>query len=142
MKTLGFGLKSLKRDPEWARKHNIDPYNQTAGSVVGDPKSVKPEEDAVSMRAKKGEIDASNSIFSQENLSRINKFKPEEDFQSKLSKLDNNKNIDIFSMMNKFDKSQSLQGANTLENDPLGINMANNEELLQKKLGKKLNILM
>lgn len=143
MKTLGFGLKSLLKDPRWAMKHNIDPNNQTAGSVVGNPKPNK-EEENVFNRAKMGEIDGSNNIFAQNN--KINKFQPQQNLEEKLSGLDNNnKNADIFSLMNKFDENHKiLAGSNAVQASPEMEQMNNlsNEEELKKKLGKKLNIMM
>lgn len=143
MKTLGFGLKSLLKDPRWAMKHNIDPNNQTAGSVVGNPKTNK-EEESVFNRAKMGEIDGSNNIFAQNN--KINKFQPQQNLEEKLSGLDNNnKNADIFSLMNKFDENHKiLAGSNAIQASPEMEQMNNlsNEEELKKKLGKKLNIMM
>ncbi len=143
MKTLGFGLKSLLKDPRWAMKHNIDPNNQTAGSVVGNPKPNK-EEENVFNRAKMGEIDGSNNIFAQNN--KINKFQPQQNLEEKLSGLDNNnKNADIFSLMNKFDENHKiLAGSNAIQASPEMEQMNNlsNEEELKKKLGKKLNIMM
>lgn len=143
MKTLGFGLKSLLKDPRWAMKHNIDPNNQTAGSVVGNPKPNK-EEENVFNRAKMGEIDGSNNIFAQNN--KINKFQPQQNLEEKLSGLDNNnKNADIFSLMKKFDENHKiLAGSNAIQASPEMEQMNNlsNEEELKKKLGKKLNIMM
>lgn len=143
MKTLGFGLKSLLKDPRWAMKHNIDPNNQTAGSVVGNPKPNK-EEENVFNRAKMGEIDGSNNIFAQNN--KINKFQPQQNLEEKLNGLDNNnKNADIFSLMNKFDENHKiLAGSNAIQASPEMEQMNNlsNEEELKKKLGKKLNIMM
>lgn len=143
MKTLGFGLKSLLKDPRWAMKHNIDPNNQTAGSVVGNPKPNK-EEENVFNRAKMGEVDGSNNIFAQNN--KINKFQPQQNLEEKLSGLDNNnKNADIFSLMNKFDENHKiLAGSNAIQASPEMEQMNNlsNEEELKKKLGKKLNIMM
>lgn len=143
MKTLGFGLKSLLKDPRWAMKHNIDPNNQTAGSVVGNPKPNK-EEENVFNRAKMGEVDGSNNIFAQNN--KINKFQPQQNLEEKLSGLDNNnKNADIFSLMNKFDENHKiLAGSNAIQASPEMDQMNNlsNEEELKKKLGKKLNIMM
>lgn len=143
MKTLGFGLKSLLKDPRWAMKHNIDPNNQTAGSVVGNPKPNK-EEENVFNRAKMGEIDGSNNIFAQNN--KINKFQPQQNLEEKLSGLDNNnKNADIFSLMNKFDENHKiLAGSNAIQASPEMDQMNNlsNEEEFKKKLGKKLNIMM
>ena len=143
MKTLGFGLKSLLKDPRWAMKHNIDPNNHPAGSVVGNPKPNK-EEENVFNRAKMGEIDGSNNIFAQNN--KINKFQPQQNLEEKLSGLDNNnKNADIFSLMNKFDENHKiLAGSNAIQASPEMEQMNNlsNEEELKKKLGKKLNIMM
>lgn len=143
MKTLGFGLKSLLKDPKWALQHNIDPSNQTSGSVVGNMKPNKQEE-SIFNRAKSGDVDGANNIFAQGN--KINEFNPkkETNTQDKIGALDN-KNNDIFSLMNKFDeKHKILSGSNgiqaTPEMDPM--NNMNNEEELKKKLGKKLNIMM
>ena len=134
MKTLGFGLKSLLKDPRWAMKHNIDPNNQTAGSVVGNPKPNKKEENVFN-RAKMGEIDGSNNIFAQNN--KINKFQPQQNLEEKLSGLDNNnKNADIFSLMNKFDENHKiLAGSNAIQASPEMEQMNNlsNEEELKKK---------
>lgn len=143
MKTLGFGLKSLLKDPRWAMKHNIDPNNQTAGSVVGNPKPTK-EEESVFNRAKAGDVDTSNNIFAQNN--KINKFQPNQNLEEKLGGLDNNnKNVDIFSLMNKFDENHKiLAGSNAIQASPEmePMNNLSNEEELKKKLGKKLNIMM
>ncbi|MGN0006152.1 MAG: hypothetical protein ACI37Z_09330 [Candidatus Gastranaerophilaceae bacterium] len=144
MKTLGFGLKSLLKDPKWALKHNIDPNNQTAGSVVGNPKPTK-EEESIFNRAKAGDMDNSNNIFSQ--ASRINPFKQErnQNLEEKIGGLDNNKNVDVFSLMNKFDENHKvLAGSNAIQASPEMEQMNNmsSEEELKKKLGKKLNIMM
>lgn len=143
MKTLGFGLKSLLKDPRWAMKHNIDPNNQTAGSVVGNPKPTK-EEESVFNRAKAGDVDTSNNIFAQNN--KINKIQPNQNLEEKLGGLDNNnKNVDIFSLMNKFDENHKiLAGSNAIQASPEmePMNNLSNEEELKKKLGKKLNIMM
>jgi len=144
MKTLGFGLKSLLKDPKWALKHNIDPNNQTAGSVVGNPKPTK-EEESIFNRAKAGDMDNSNNISSQ--ASRINPFKQErnQNLEEKIGGLDNNKNVDVFSLMNKFDENHKvLAGSNAIQASPEMEQMNNmsSEEELKKKLGKKLNIMM
>lgn len=149
MKALGFGIKSLLRDPEWAQKHGINPYNQTAGSVVGDGKAAASNqnnkidtEDSVKNRAQKGDINFQNDIFSQENLNKLNGINPEQQpLSQRIDGIDKD-NTSIFDRMNKFDESHKmLTGANTIQNDPLGVNQPNMDEL-QRKLGKKLNILM
>lgn len=170
MKTLGFGIKSLLKDPQWAMKHGINPYNQTQGSIVGDGKVAAANdkinsENSVKNRAQKGDIGSQNNIFSQENLNKLNGVKPEEkslaqrldgidkggsNIFEKMNKIDGSQRIDgidkdntsIFDRMNKLDESHKmLAGANNIQNDPLGVNQPNMEDI-QKKLGKKLNILM
>lgn len=127
MKTLGFGLKSLLKDPKWAQMHNIDPQKQTAGSVVGNKENVNQAEESIFSRAKKGDVGNVNNIFSQAKIGGVS-----------------NQNTDIFSMMNKIDEQhKSLMGAQgvqpTHQIDPMNT-LDPNE--MQKKLGKKLNIFM
>ena len=143
MKTLGLGLKSLLKDPRWAQKHGIDPNNQTAGSVVGSGKKAQSAEESLSKRAKSGDINNVNNIFTQ-NQNRVNGLNTENNIfaQPKIGGSENNKNI--FEMMNKIDEQHKpLLGAQGMQptEGPQQTNNMNPEEL-QKKLGKKLNILM
>lgn len=150
MKTLGFGIKSLMKDPQWAMKHGINPFNQTAGSIVGDAKmnNAKPTEgpeQSIFNRAKKGDMNNVNNIFAQ-NQNRVNGVNAQNDIfsQAKVGGA-SNKNNNIFEMMNKFDEQhKSLKGAQGVQpmqpQDPM-MNSMNDEEL-KKKMGKKLNIMM
>ena len=141
MKTLGFGLKSLMRDPQWAQKHNINPNNQTAGSVVGDNKTggAAQAEKSIFDRAKTGDIHNANNIFAQ-SQNRVNGINADSSIfaQSKIGGANNNifaqnkvnglnaennifaqskvgasnQNNNIFAMMNKFDEDhKTLMGA-------------------------------
>lgn len=144
MKTLGFGLKSILKDPQWAQKHNINPNNQTAGSVVGDNKAQGAQQ-SIFNRAKAGDVDHSNNIFAQ-SQNRVNGVNAQNNIfaQSKIGAANNN-NSSIFEMMNKFDEnhkalngSQGLQGMHGIGN--VQNMQAMNPEELQKRLGKKLSI--
>lgn len=149
MKTLGFGLKSLLRDPQWAQKHNIDPNNQTAGSVVGDNKAghTQGAEQSIFKRAQQGDVDSSNNvnnIFAQ-NHNRVNGVNAENNIFAQAKVGGANQNSSIFEMMNKFDENhKALSGSQgiqpPMQMDPM--NNAVNEDELQKKVGKRLNILM
>ncbi len=142
MKTLGFGLMSLKKDPKWAMMHGIDPNNQTGGSVVGNAKANTAK--GVDERAKRGDIDGVNNqnanIFNQNKVGKIN---PDNSIfsQQKVGGAQNSQNI--FDMMNKIDEQHKAIGGSNHAQSLVQMepnNTLSNEEL-QKKLGKKLNIL-
>ncbi len=143
MKTLGLGLKSLLKDPRWALKHNIDPNNQTAGQVSGGGNKAQSAEESTFKRAKSGDINNINNIFAQ-SRNAVNGVNAGNDIfsQSKIGGIGENKNI--FEMMNKIDEQHKpligAQGMQPTENVQQ-MNYMNPEEL-QKKLGKKLNMLM
>lgn len=142
MKTLGFGIKSLLKDPQWALKHNINPLNQTAGSIVADHKANGAEK-SIFNRAKSGDVGNANEIFAQ-NQNKINGVNAENNIfaQSKIGAANNN--TSIFEMMNKFDEQhKALTGAQGLQpNEQVQQMNSMNPEELQKKLGKKLNMFM
>ena len=146
MKTLGFGLKSLLKDPQWAQKHRIDPYNQQGGQVVGDNKmkGAQGAEESIFSRAKKGDVNNTNNIFAQ-SQNRVNGVNAENNIfaQSKLGGAGNQK-TNIFEMMNKFDEQHKaltgVQGMQPMQ--PIEQMNQMNPEELQKKLGKKLSIFM
>ena len=149
MKTLGFGLKSLLKDPQWAQKHRIDPYNQQSGQVVGDNKmkGAQGAEESIFNRAKKGDVQGNNNvnnIFAQ-NQNRVNGVNAQNNIfaQAKVGGAENQK-TNIFEMMNKFDEQhKALTGAQGMQQmQPVEQMNQMNPEELQKKLGKKLNILM
>ena len=142
MKTLGFGLMSLKKDPKWSMMHGIDPNNQTGGSVVGNAKANTAK--GVDERAKRGDIDGVNNqnanIFNQNKVGKIN---PDNSIfsQQKVGGAQNSQNI--FDMMNKIDEQHKAIGGSNHAQSLVQMepnNTLSNEEL-QKKLGKKLNIL-
>lgn len=142
MKTLGFGLLSLKKDPRWAMMHGIDPNNQTGGSVVGNAKANTAK--GVDERAKKGDIDGVNQNANIFNQNRVGKVNPENSIfnQQKVGGAD--KSQSILDMMNKIDEQHKVLGGSTqaqslVQMEPNNNNLSNEE--LQKKLGKKLNIL-
>ena len=146
MKTLGFGLKSLIKDPKWAQMHGINANNQTAGSVVGSAKQsgVAGAEKSIFDRAKSGDVNNTNNIFAQ-SQNRVNGANTQNNIfaQSKVGGA-SNQNNNIFQMMNKFDEQhKSIMGAQgvqpTQAQDPM--NSIGADEI-QKKLGKKLNIMM
>ncbi len=143
MKTLGFGLLSLKKDPKWAMKHGIDPNNQTSGSVVGNAKANTAK--GVDERAKKGDIGGINNQNANiVNQNKVNNVNPENSIfnQQKIGAA--NKSQSIFNMMNKIDEQHKAMGGSNhaqslVQADPNNnINFSNED--LQKKLGKKLNI--
>lgn len=143
MKTLGFGLMSLKKDPRWAMSHGIDPNNQTAGSVVGNAKANTAK--GVDERAKKGDVDGINNqntnIFSQNQVNKVN---PDNNIFNQQKVDGANKSQSIFDMMNKIDEQHKAMGgsnhAQALAQADSNNNMNFSNEELQKKLGKKLNI--
>ncbi|MCR5261683.1 MAG: hypothetical protein K6C94_07580 [Candidatus Gastranaerophilales bacterium] len=147
MKTLGFGLKSLLKDPQWAQKHNIDPNNQTAGSVVGDNKTGgAAAQKSIFDRAKAGDVHNNNNIFMQ-SQNRVNGINAENNIfaQAKVGGASNhNATNNIFEMMNKFDEQhKTLMGAQGVQpmqaQDPMN---AFGSDEIQKKLGRKLNLMM
>ena len=143
MKTLGFGLMSLKKDPKWAMMHGIDPNNQTSGSVVGNAKANTAK--GVDERAKKGDIDGVNTQNANvSNQNRVGKINPENNIfsQQKVGGVQNNQSI--FEMMNKIDEQHKAMGGSSHAQSFVQMEQNNgslqNEELL-KKAGKKLNFL-
>lgn len=143
MKTLGFGLRSLLKDPQWAQKHGINPNNQTAGSIVGEGSKAKGAEESIFNRAKSGDINNVNNIFAQ-SQNRVNGVNAENNIfaQSKIGAANNKNNI--FEMMNKFDEThKALTGSQGIQpNEQMNPVSSMNPEELQKRLGRKLNIMM
>ncbi len=144
MKTLGFGLMSLKKDPKWAMSHGIDPNNQTSGSVVGNAKANTAK--GVDDRAKRGDVGGVNNqnanIFNQNQVNRVN---PENSIfnQQKVGGAD--KSQSILDMMNKIDEQHKAMGGSNhaqslAQADPSNNISLNDNDEMQKKLGKKLNI--
>ena len=152
MKTLGFGIKSLLKDPQWAARH-VGNYQQ--GNIIkplenendkfapNKSQLVSGGQDSIFTRAAKGELDPSgvNSIFSQQKVDPSqganNIFA-----QSKIGAA--NGNLNIFEMMNKFDEDHKplmgAQGVQPSQNiDPMN-SIPEDENL--RKVGKKLNLLM
>lgn len=122
--------------------HGIDPNNQTGGSVVGNAKANTAK--GVDERAKRGDIDGVNNqnanIFNQNKVGKIN---PDNSIfsQQKVGGAQNSQNI--FDMMNKIDEQHKAIGGSNHAQSLVQMepnNTLSNEEL-QKKLGKKLNIL-
>lgn len=143
MKTLGFGLMSLKKDPKWAMKHGIDPNNQSSGSVVGNAKANTSK--GVEQRAKKGDIDGVNNqnanIFNQQKVGKVN---PENSIFNSQKVDGTQKSQNIFDMMNKIDEQHKAMDGSNHAQSFIQMEQNNgsltNEEIL-KKVGKKLNIL-
>lgn len=143
MKTLGFGLMSLKKDPKWAMMHGIDPNNQTSGSVVGNAKANTSK--GVEQRAKKGDIDGVNNqnanIFNQQKVGKVN---PENSIFNSQKVGGAQKSQNIFDMMNKIDEQHKAMSGSNHAQSFVQMEQNNgsltNEEIL-KKAGKKLNIL-
>ena len=155
MKTLGFGIKSLLKDPKWAAKHvgnyqqnnpvkpqenENDIYAQNKTQVVSGGK-----DESVFNRAKKGDVNTENNIYAQ-NQTRVNPLTKDADIfsLSKAGNAEGGKN-NIFAMMNKFDEDHKiLMGAQGVQPASQMDPMASfgGEDEIQKKLGKKLNILM
>lgn len=142
MKTLGFGLMSLKKDPRWAMQHGIDPNNQTSGSVVGNAKANVAK--GVDERAKKGDIGGVNNqntnIFNQNQVNKVN---PENSIFNQQRVAGADKSQSILDMMNKIDEQHKAMGgsnhAQSLAQADPNSNVSSVDEM-QKKLGKKLNI--
>jgi len=146
MKTLGFGIKSLLKNPAWAAQHvgnyqrnnPIKPAeNENDRYGQNKPYSVSGfgEQDGVSLRAKKGDIDfggVNNRIPVQYGADG-NVFS-----QSKIGAAEEKKNI--FQMMNKFDELHKPLAASVMpvqNADPMSP-LAEDDKL--KKIGKKLNL--
>ena len=153
MKTLGFGIKSLLKDPQWAARHvgnyqqnnPIKPVeNENDIYAQNKTQTVSGGKDSIFARAAKGDLDvngANNNIFSQQ------KIEPSEGInnifaQSKVGASSGNQ--DIFKMMNKFDEDHKpLMGAQGVQ-PPTNIDPMNSipEDENLRKVGKKLNMLM
>lgn len=133
MLTLGFGIKSLLKNPAWAAQHvgnyqrnnPIKPAeNENDRYGQNKPYSVSAAEEQPNIRAKKGDIDISgmNNIFAQSKVGALNE------------------NNNIFQMMNKIDESHKSLIPNIMPTqnvDPMNP-LPDDEKL--RKIGKKLNL--
>lgn len=154
MKTLGFGIKSLLKDPKWAAKHvgNYQHNNpikpqENENDVFAQNKTqvVSGKDESIFNRAKKGDMNVENNIYAQ-NQSRVNPLNKDADIFSlaKAGGAEGQKN-NIFAMMNKFDEDHKiLMGAQGVQPSQPMDPMASfgGEDEIQKKLGRRLNIMM
>jgi len=134
MLTLGFGIKSLLKNPAWAAQHlgNYQRNNPIKPAENENDRYGQNKPYSVSgaaqtdIRAKKGDIDISgiNNIFAKSNVGALGE------------------NNNIFQMMNKIDESRKPLMANimpTQNTDPMNP-LPDDEKL--RKIGKKLNMFM
>lgn len=144
MKTLGFGIKSLLKNPAWAAQHvgNYEPNNPILPAKNENDRyapnksyTVSGADDVTNARAKKGDIDASGI-----NLFRGNAIQGGDSIFKQQKVGDQN----IFQMMNKIDETHKpllgAQGVQLLQNTEAVTSIPEDEKL--KKIGKKLNLLM
>lgn len=155
MKTLGFGIKSLKRPEELMRYNYLTTRaasgsnpNQSAGvDLTKGANQTEAANQSIFNRSKNGDVGNAanvNNIFAQ-SQNKVNGVNAENNIfaQSKVGAAGNGQN-NIFAMMNKIDENHKpLMGAQGMQptEQVQQMNSMNPEEL-QKKLGKKLNILM
>jgi len=156
MKTLGFGIKSLLRDPAWAAKHvgNYQRNNPIKPLENEDDRSAPNKTQTVSgvgnqesiFRSKRGDMDIAaagfnDSIFAQYKAEAPRR--PNDIFsESRVGVAGGNKNI--FAMMNKIDEDRKpLMGAQGVQ-PPHNIDPMNSipQDENMRKVGRKLNMLM